>query len=115
MYHRLNLIIKNYFALICPDCGTKLNANEFLTSTYFSGQGHFMHFSTASGDSGKHAVLKTRWFYPKPGPQCMQFFLFNSGGANDLLQVGMQEYNNAEIIFGKSISGKKLFNLNYTK
>ncbi|XP_016896666.1 meprin A subunit beta-like isoform X2 [Cynoglossus semilaevis] len=69
------------------------------------GQGHFMHFSTASGDSGKHAVLKTRWFYPKPGPQCMQFFLFNSGGANDLLQVGMQEYNNAEIIFGKSISG----------
>lgn len=54
-----------------------------------------MHFSTATGSHGDKAYLESRFFYPKRGFQCLQFYLFNSGGEDDQLKVWVREYNTA--------------------
>ncbi|XP_036437514.1 meprin A subunit beta [Colossoma macropomum] len=58
-----------------------------------NGAGFFMHFSTATGSHGDNAYLESRFFYPKRGSQCLQFYLYNSGGADDQLNVWVREYN----------------------
>ncbi|XP_066532623.1 meprin A subunit beta [Hoplias malabaricus] len=58
-----------------------------------NGAGFFMHFSTATGSQGDQAYLESRLFYPKRGFQCLQFYLYNSGGADDQLNVWVREYN----------------------
>lgn len=61
----------------------------------FSGKGYFMHFSTASGPEGNRALLESRVLYPRRGFQCLQFFLYNSGHANDQLRIWTREYDTA--------------------
>uniref|UniRef100_A0A3P9IFA9 Metalloendopeptidase n=1 Tax=Oryzias latipes TaxID=8090 RepID=A0A3P9IFA9_ORYLA len=73
------------------------------------GKGFFMHLSTGSAQAGERASLESRWLYPKPGPQCLQFFLHNSAAADDVLNIWVKEYdvNNSgeELKLFKSISG----------
>ncbi|XP_010882438.2 meprin A subunit beta [Esox lucius] len=59
------------------------------------GAGYFMHFSTATGKPGDTARLESRLLYPKTnrGYQCLQFFFYNSGGANDRLVIQVREYD----------------------
>ncbi|XP_021460166.2 meprin A subunit beta [Oncorhynchus mykiss] len=59
------------------------------------GKGYFMHFSTVKGNHGDQANLESRLFYPKRGSQCLQFYLHNSGGADDRLNVWVREYDDA--------------------
>ncbi|XP_042624596.1 meprin A subunit beta [Cyprinus carpio] len=59
------------------------------------GKGYFMHFSTASGPEGNRALLESRVLYPRRGFQCLQFFLYNSGHANDQLMIWTREYDTA--------------------
>ncbi|XP_073686011.1 meprin A subunit beta-like, partial [Garra rufa] len=56
------------------------------------GVGFFMHFSTATGEQGDKAYLKSRLFYPKRRSQCLQFYHYNSGGADDRLNIWVREY-----------------------
>ncbi|XP_073672759.1 meprin A subunit beta-like [Garra rufa] len=56
------------------------------------GLGFFMHFSTATGTQGDKAYLESRHFYPKRCSQCLQFYHYNSGGADDLLNIWVREY-----------------------
>lgn len=61
---------------------------------FVSGIGFFMHFGTATGNPGDSAYLESRLFYPNRGRQCLQFYMYNSGGAKDQLNVWVHEYNN---------------------
>ncbi|KAI4892500.1 hypothetical protein NFI96_018308 [Prochilodus magdalenae] len=74
-----------------------------------SGLGYFMHFSTKTGLNGDKAYLESRLFYPKRGYQCLQFYLYNSGGADDQLNVWVREYDSANpngvLRFIQTISG----------
>ncbi|XP_050956851.1 meprin A subunit beta isoform X1 [Labeo rohita] len=56
------------------------------------GAGFFMHFSTATGTQGDTAYLESRLFYPKRRSQCLQFYHYNSGGADDQLNIWVREY-----------------------
>uniref|UniRef100_A0A3B4ZQ13 Metalloendopeptidase n=1 Tax=Stegastes partitus TaxID=144197 RepID=A0A3B4ZQ13_9TELE len=78
--------------------------SDFTNMGQCEGKGFFMHFSTASAPPGERALLESRWLYPKPGAQCLQFFLYNSGSADDVLNIWVREYD------GSNPSGKlKLF------
>ncbi|KAI5619860.1 meprin A subunit beta precursor [Silurus asotus] len=57
-----------------------------------NGIGFFMHFSTATGNPGDNAYLESRLFYPKRGRQCLQFYMYNSGSADDQLNIWVHEY-----------------------
>ncbi|XP_047682622.1 meprin A subunit beta [Prionailurus viverrinus] len=57
------------------------------------GSGFFMHFNSSSVSVGATAVLESRTFYPKRGFQCLQFYLYNSGSANDQLNIYIREYS----------------------
>ncbi|XP_067086611.1 meprin A subunit beta isoform X2 [Osmerus mordax] len=59
------------------------------------GKGFFMHFSTVAGNPGNHAHLESRLLYPSRWSQCLQFYLHNSGGADDALKVWVREYDQA--------------------
>lgn len=65
-----------------------------------------MHFSTASAEPGSRAFLESRWLYPKPGAQCLQFVLHDNGAADDVLNVWVREFDGKLKLF-KSISGNK--------
>lgn len=52
-----------------------------------------MHFRTATRNIGDRAYLESRLFYPKRGQQCLQFYLYNSGDADDHLNIWVREYN----------------------
>ncbi|XP_029906015.1 meprin A subunit beta-like isoform X1 [Myripristis murdjan] len=67
--------------------------SDFTNQGQCKGKGFFMHFSTASGKAGDRAHLESRFLYPKPGAQCLQFFLYNSGAADDLLNIWVREYD----------------------
>lgn len=54
-----------------------------------------MHLSTATGKPADTARLESRLLYPKRGYQCLQFFLYNGGGANDQLVILVREYDEA--------------------
>lgn len=60
------------------------------------GNGYFMHFNTASAEPGEHAILESRMLYPTPGAQCLQFFLFNTGAADDVLHIRVREYDETD-------------------
>ncbi|XP_022071529.2 meprin A subunit beta-like [Acanthochromis polyacanthus] len=83
--------------------------SDFTNMGQCKGKGFFMHFSTASAQTGEHALLESRWFYLKPGAQCLQFFLYNTGSADDVLNIWVREYDSisssGELKFFKSISG----------
>ncbi|XP_045897331.1 meprin A subunit beta-like, partial [Micropterus dolomieu] len=64
---------------------------DFTNMGQCKGKGFFMHFSTASAKPGDRAVLESRWLYPKPGAQCLQFFLHNTGAADDVLNIWVRE------------------------
>uniref|UniRef100_A0A3B3CWQ4 Metalloendopeptidase n=1 Tax=Oryzias melastigma TaxID=30732 RepID=A0A3B3CWQ4_ORYME len=68
------------------------------------GKGFFMHLSTGSAQPGERASLESRWFYPKSGPQCLQFFLHNSAAPDDVLNIWVNEFGEEMKLF-KSISG----------
>ncbi|XP_051019519.1 meprin A subunit beta [Acomys russatus] len=55
--------------------------------------GFFMHFNTSIRNEGDTAMLESRTLYPKRGFQCLEFYLYNSGSANDLLKVYTREYD----------------------
>ncbi|KAM8966886.1 meprin A subunit beta-like [Pelodytes ibericus] len=57
--------------------------------------GYFMHFSTATGNTGRKAVFESRLFYPKQGSQCLEFFYYNNGHESDRLEIWIQEYTAA--------------------
>ncbi|XP_053323427.1 meprin A subunit beta isoform X2 [Spea bombifrons] len=57
--------------------------------------GYFMHFSTATGNTGHKAFLESRLFYPKRGFQCLEFFYYNSGHETDQLNIWIREYTDA--------------------
>uniref|UniRef100_A0A8C2XUC1 Metalloendopeptidase n=1 Tax=Cyclopterus lumpus TaxID=8103 RepID=A0A8C2XUC1_CYCLU len=80
---------------------------DFSNMGQCEGKGFFMHFSTASAAPGGRALLESRWLYPKPGAQCLQFFLHNSGAADDVLNVWVREDDlvNPKLKLFKSISG----------
>uniref|UniRef100_UPI003AABE8F2 meprin A subunit beta-like n=1 Tax=Centroberyx gerrardi TaxID=166262 RepID=UPI003AABE8F2 len=82
---------------------------DFTNMGQCKGKGYFMHFNTASGKAGDHAFLESRILYPKPGPQCLQFFLHNTGAADDVLNILVREYDklnpNGRLKLFKSISG----------
>lgn len=71
-----------------------------------------MHFSTSSAKPGDRAFLESRWLYPKPGAQCLQFFLHNTGTPDDVLNIWVREYDKVnpggKLKLFKSISGNKL-------
>lgn len=72
-----------------------MNIYSKLTVYFFvTGIGYFMHFSTATGNPGDNANLESRLFYPKRGRQCLQFYMYNSGAADDQLNIWVHEYNN---------------------
>ncbi|XP_053286625.1 meprin A subunit beta-like [Pleuronectes platessa] len=83
--------------------------HDFTAMGQCKGQGYFMHFSTASAEPGQQASLESRWLYPKPGAQCLQFFLHNTGAADDVLNIWVREYDKAtpsgKLNLFKSISG----------
>ncbi|XP_059922596.1 meprin A subunit beta-like [Gadus macrocephalus] len=66
---------------------------DFTSMGQCKGKGYFMHFSTASGSTGDRGFLESRFLYPKPGVQCLQFFLYSSGGASDSLKIWVREYD----------------------
>ncbi|XP_070687882.1 meprin A subunit beta-like [Pempheris klunzingeri] len=82
---------------------------DFSNMGQCQGKGYFMHFSTAPAEPEDHAVLESRWLYPKPGAQCLQFFLYNTGAADDVLNIWVEEYDkenpSSEPKLFKSISG----------
>uniref|UniRef100_A0A672YZN0 Metalloendopeptidase n=1 Tax=Sphaeramia orbicularis TaxID=375764 RepID=A0A672YZN0_9TELE len=67
--------------------------SDFTTMGQREGNSYFMHFNTASANPGDHAILRSRMLYPKPGAQCLQFFLFNTGAADDTLHIWVREYD----------------------
>ncbi|XP_060933417.1 meprin A subunit beta-like isoform X2 [Limanda limanda] len=83
--------------------------HDFTAMGQCKGKGFFMHFSTASTEPGHQASLESRWLYPKPGAQCLQFFLHNTGAADDVLNIWVREYDKAtpsgKLSLFKSISG----------
>ena len=66
-----------------------------------------MHFSSASAATGDQAFLESRWLYPKPGAQCLQFFLYNSGAVDDVLNILVRD-SDGKLTLIKSISGSGL-------
>ncbi|XP_072296588.1 meprin A subunit beta [Eucyclogobius newberryi] len=74
-----------------------------------TGSGYFMHFDTASSNTGDTALLESRLLYPKRGFQCLQFFYYNSAGAKDTLKIYVREYDkahrNGTLRFISSIDG----------
>ncbi|XP_071343405.1 meprin A subunit beta [Trachinotus anak] len=82
---------------------------DFTNMGQCKGKGYFMHFNTAFAEPGDRAFLESRWLYPKPGGQCLQFFLHNTGAADDVLNIWVREYNKASpngvLKLFKSISG----------
>lgn len=54
-----------------------------------------MHFSTGAANNGDTARLESRILYPKRGHQCLQFYYYSSGGANDTLKIYVREYDSA--------------------
>uniref|UniRef100_A0A8C5CTZ6 Metalloendopeptidase n=1 Tax=Gadus morhua TaxID=8049 RepID=A0A8C5CTZ6_GADMO len=66
---------------------------DFTSMGQCKGKGYFMHFSTACGCAGDSGFLESRFLYPKHGVQCLQFFLYSSGGANDSLKMWVREYD----------------------
>lgn len=68
---------------------------DFSNMGQCKGKGYFMHFRTASARPGDCGFLESRWLYPKPGAQCLQFFLYNTGAADDVLNIWVREYNKA--------------------
>ncbi|XP_033494395.2 meprin A subunit beta-like isoform X1 [Epinephelus lanceolatus] len=68
---------------------------DFSNMGQCKGKGYFMHFRTASATCGARAFLESRWLYPKPGAQCLQFFLYNSGAADDVLNIQVRQYDKA--------------------
>ncbi|CAB1451672.1 unnamed protein product [Pleuronectes platessa] len=83
--------------------------HNFTAMGQWEGKGYFMHFSTASAEPGQQASLESRWLYPKPGAQWLQFFLHNTGAADDVLNIWVREYDKAtpggKLNLFKSISG----------
>lgn len=76
-----------------------------------SGKGFYMHFRTATAQAGDRAFLETQMLYPKPGSQCLQFFLHNTAATDDVLNIWVREYdkdnpNGRQKLF-KAISGKE--------
>nr|XP_055042854.1 meprin A subunit beta isoform X2 [Misgurnus anguillicaudatus]XP_055042855.1 meprin A subunit beta isoform X3 [Misgurnus anguillicaudatus] len=73
------------------------------------GVGFFMHFSTITGNYGDKAYLESRFFYPKRGFQCLQFYHYNSGAADDHLNIWVREYTDdnpkGDLRFIQKISG----------
>ncbi|KAM8846631.1 meprin A subunit beta-like [Synchiropus picturatus] len=63
--------------------------NTMLTS-------HFMHVSTAAGEAGDSAWLETpRMKAKREGHlQCLQFYYFHNGSADDQLNIWIREFNN---------------------
>ncbi|XP_027884525.1 meprin A subunit beta [Xiphophorus couchianus] len=82
---------------------------DFTNMGQCKGNGYFMHFSTESAEPGESASLESRWLYPKAGAQCLQFFLYNTGAADDVLNIWLREYDPAspsgKLNLFKSISG----------
>ncbi|XP_030582905.1 meprin A subunit beta [Archocentrus centrarchus] len=68
---------------------------DFTNLGQCKGKGYFMHFSTASAQPGERALLESRWLFPKAGAQCLQFFLYNSGAEDDVLNIWVREYDKA--------------------
>lgn len=54
-----------------------------------------MHFNTSSGNAGATAMLESRILYPKRGFQCLEFYLYNSGGGSDHVKIYTREYSAA--------------------
>ncbi|XP_056270089.1 meprin A subunit beta [Pseudoliparis swirei] len=82
---------------------------DFSNMGQCEGKGNFMHFSTGSVEPGGRALLESRWLDPKPGAQCLQFFLYNSGAADDVLNVWVRAHDevnpSGKLELFKSISG----------
>ncbi|CAL8269224.1 unnamed protein product [Arctogadus glacialis] len=78
---------------------------DFTSMGQCKGKGYFMHFSTASGSTGDSGFLESRFLYPKPGVQCLQFFLYSSGGASDSLKIWVWEYDKLEPELFETITG----------
>lgn len=70
-----------------------------------------MHFSTATGTQGDKAYLESRLFYPKRHSQCLQFYYYSSGGADDQLNIWVREYTaenpKGDLRLIQKISGNK--------
>ncbi|XP_036969754.1 meprin A subunit beta-like [Acanthopagrus latus] len=77
---------------------------DFSNMGQCKGKGFFMHFSSASAAPGDQAFLESRWLYPKPGAQCLQFFLYNSGAVDDVLNILVRD-SDGKLTLVKSISG----------
>ena len=75
-----------------------------------------MHFDTGENSTIPTAELETRLLYPKRGYQCLQFFYYNSGGPNDILDIWVREYDslnpNGALRFIKTIDGEYSFIMN---
>ncbi|KAM6921202.1 meprin A subunit beta-like [Xenentodon cancila] len=82
---------------------------DFTNMGQCKGKGYFMHLNTASAEPEESASLESRWFYPRPGPQCLQFFLHHTAAADDVLNIYVKDYDNAhpsgKLKLFKSISG----------
>ncbi|KAM9384054.1 meprin A subunit beta-like isoform 2-T2 [Pholidichthys leucotaenia] len=96
---------------------------DFTYMGKYKGKGYFMHVGTASLKRRQRALLDSRWLFPKPGVQCLQFFIYNSGAVDDVLNVYVQEYDKykpkRKKKFLKCISGEvtgswKLYNVGFT-
>ncbi|XP_015241270.1 PREDICTED: meprin A subunit beta-like [Cyprinodon variegatus] len=83
--------------------------NDFTNMGQCKGKGYFMHLSTESIGPGQSASLESRWLHPKAGAQCLQFFLHNTGAADDVLNIWVKEFDSAnpsgKLKLFKSISG----------
>ncbi|XP_047442867.1 meprin A subunit beta-like [Mugil cephalus] len=82
---------------------------DFTNMGQCKGKGNFMHFRTACVKPKQQATMESRWLYPKPGPQCLQFFLYNTAAPDDVLNIWVREYDeadpNGKLRIFKSISG----------
>ncbi|KAG8442096.1 hypothetical protein GDO86_011043, partial [Hymenochirus boettgeri] len=72
--------------------------------------GYFMHLSTSAGNTGERALLESRFFYPKRGFQCLEFFYYFNGHESDKLNIWIREYTqsypNGTLIFIGSVNGQ---------
>ncbi|KAM4739999.1 LOW QUALITY PROTEIN: meprin A subunit beta-like [Anableps anableps] len=57
--------------------------------------GPLTDFTNMGQCKGRSASLQSRWLYPKAGPQCVQFFLNNTGAVDDVLNIWVKEYDSA--------------------
>ncbi|XP_029443041.1 meprin A subunit beta [Rhinatrema bivittatum] len=84
-------------------------SSDFTNMGSCNNTGYFMHFSTRTGNTGNKARLESRILNPKRGFQCLQFYYYHNGNANDKMNIWIKEYTptspNGTLKFVETVQG----------